>query len=312
MFGDFIRMVESSIDFPREGLDSQVWDSEGEDSFVLRSEVKEQILDFLDKYPDRDIIGLAKEEDGEPTIHIVGSICTNQYTDTSDIDVHVVLDPDEELFQDEDGRSEVKRWFESHREEYGAFVGEHSIEVYLQINEKQDLASDGVYRMMSDEWVKGPKIVGTDYDPYDDFSHIFVELQDLVKDTDVLMGELKRDVIDYDTISKAIGHLPEEQKEKLLGKMKAKLEEIEQDIEKLYAERKNMVDVRKRVDRTTPEQAIKDAELSKEWDDANALFKFMDRYRYLKIIGDLEDVASDDGEVTDDDVDVIKDIMGVD
>jgi uncharacterized tellurite resistance protein B-like protein len=55
---------------------------------------------------------------------------------------------------------------------------------------------------------------------------------------------------------------------------------------------------------------MKDAELSKDWDDANALFKFMDRYRYLKIIGELEDVVADDGEVTHDEIDVIKNIMG--
>ena len=312
MFGDFIRMVESSIDFPRDGLDPQVWESEGEDSYVLRPEVREQILDFLDKYPNRDIIGLAKEEDGEPTIHIVGSMCTNQFSDSADIDVHVVVDQEDEIYENEELQSEIKKWFEAHRDEYSAFVGDHPIEVYMQFNEKQDMASDGVYDLMRDEWVKGPKLVSSDYDPYDDFSHIFDELRELVGEADMLMGELKRDVIDYDTISKAVGNLPEEQKDKLLGKLKAKLEEIEQDIEKLYAERKEMVDVRKRVVRTTPDQAMKDAELSKEWDDGNALFKFMDRYRYLKIIGDLEDVASDDdGEITDDDVDVIKDIMGV-
>ena len=312
MFGDFIRLCESSIDFPREGLDPQVWEQEGEDSYVLRPEAKKQILDFLEKYPDRDIIGMAKEEDGEPTIHIVGSICTNQFSDEADVDVHVVLAEDEELFNDEDGRAEVKKWFEAHREEYGATIGEHPIEVYLQTSEEQDMASDGVYHLIRDEWLKGPKIVGTDYDPYDDFSHIFDELQELAGDTDLLMGELKRDVIDYDTISKAIQHLPEEQKEKLLGKMKAKLEEIEQDIDKLYGERKKMVDVRKRTSRVTSDQAMKDAELSKEWDDANALFKFMDRYRYLKVISDLEDVAVDDGEVTGDEVDIVKDILGVD
>jgi len=312
MFGDFIHMVESSIDFPREGLDPQVWESDGEDSFTLRPEVKEQILDFLDKYPDRDIVGLAKEEDGEPTIHIVGSICTNQYSDDADIDVHVVVDESDELHSDEDGRAAVKKWFEANREANHGFVGDHPIEVYLQTDERQDLASDGAYHMMRDEWLKGPKVVGSDYDPYDDFSHVFDELSDLAGEADLLMGELKRDVIDYETISKAIEHLPEEQKSKLLAKMKAKLEEIEQDIEKLYAERKEMADVRKRASRPTPDQAKEDAELSKEWNDANALFKFMDRYRYLKVIGDLEDVVSDDGKVTDDDVDVIKGIMGAD
>jgi hypothetical protein len=311
MFGGFLRMVESSIDFPREDLDPQVWESKG-DSYVLRPEIKKQILDYLDKYPNRDIVGAAKEEDGEPVIHIVGSICTNQFTDGTDIDVHVVLDSEDELFEDEEARSEIKKWFDANRESNHAFVGEHPIEVYMQANEKQDMASDGVYQMMTDKWLRGPKVVDTNYDPYEDFSHVFDELQDVVGDADLLMGELKRDVIDYDTIAKAIKHLPEEQKTHVLEKMKAKLEEIEQDIEKLYGERKEMVDIRKRTERTSPEQAMEDAESSKEWDDANALFKFLDRYRYLKIIGDLENVVAKDDEVTDKDVDVIKGIMGVD
>lgn len=311
MFGDFIHLCESSIDFPREGLAPQVWERGGEDSYVLRPEVKEKILDFLEKYPDRDIIGVAKEEDGVPTIHIVGSICTNQFTDSTDIDVHVVVDPEDELFNDEDARSEIKRWFEEHREEYDGSIGHHPIEVYMQTNEKQDLASDGAYHLMEDEWLKGPKIVGTDYDPYDDFSHIFDELKDVAGEADLEMGELKRDVIDYETISSALQHLPDDQRDKVLERMKEKLKEIEADIDSLYGTRKEMVDIRKRSDRPDPDQAMQDAESSKKWNDANALFKFMDRYRYLKIIGDLEDVVADDEEVTDDDVDVIKDIMGV-
>jgi len=46
-------------------------------------------------------------------------------------------------------------------------------------------------------------------------------------------------------------------------------------------------------------QALTDVELIKKWDHGNAMFKFMDRYQYFQLIGDLE-AMTNDNELTDD------------
>lgn len=76
---------ESSIDFPQASLDQAVWDLEGKIP-ILREEVKKKILAVLEKYPDVPLLEIAEE------IRIVGSIATNQYLDSADLDIHIVPD----------------------------------------------------------------------------------------------------------------------------------------------------------------------------------------------------------------------------
>jgi len=292
---------ESSIDYPRPDLDLQVWEKE-DNYYFLREEVKNKILSLLDKYPEYDLLHLTRE------VRIVGSSGTNLYVDDSDIDVHLI--PKDFSMWDEKEVKKVMDWF-AKNEEIDKYVGNHPIEVYIQLNPSQDLMSAAVYDVWEDKWIIGPKIVPLDYDPYIDFSYILPDVQQAVQEADILMGELKRDVIDYDVIKKAMQKLPVEYKKKLQFRLQNKLQEIEKDIEQLYAKRKQWVDTRHKASRPeTPEQAKEDVELARKWRDTNALFKFINRYHYLRAIKDLEKLVKDDGIISPSEVDIIKGVLG--
>lgn len=296
-----MRMFESSIDFPREDLDDAIWDKE-DDTYTLKDEVKIHIIGVISKYPDKDLNDIAKK------IHIVGSIGTNQYSDTADIDVHIV--PKDSSEWDEESILDLQVWFNKHRDEIDGWLNEHPIELYIQVNPKQDLMSDSCYNLLSDEWLVGPKIVPMDFDPYKDFSHIVDDIQSAVEDADKLFGELKRDAIDYDVIKQAMERMSGKDKERLLQQLQSKLEELEEDIEALYTKRGEWVTARRGASKPgSPEQALKDVELAKQWRDTNATFKFINRYQYLKTITDLQELLADE-EITPDEVDKIKSIMG--
>lgn len=302
-------LEESSIDFPRKDLDPSVWNKE-DDTYKIKPEIRRKILDVLGKYPD-ELVDMTAVGEAGATIHIVGSIGTNQYDDDADIDVHLIISKDADLYGDVTFQDKVIKWFNEHRDEIDGYIGEHPIEVYLQYNPDQDLMSDSCYDLMSDEWLTGPKIVSLDYDPYEDFSGIADDLRNVVEDADKLFGELKRDVIDYDVIKLAMERLSSEQKGLFLDRLKSKLKEIEEDIRALYIKRKEWVDARRMASKpSTPEEALKDVELAKKWKDANALFKFVNRYQYLKTIKTLEKLLVDN-EISPDEVDAIKGIMGV-
>lgn len=303
-------LEESSIDFPRKDLDSSVWLREG-DTYKIKSEVKRKIFDIIGKYPDMDLIDTAAAGISDAaTIHIVGSIGTNQFLDDSDMDVHIVVSKDSDFHGDEDFQDKVIKWFNEHRDEIGGYIGKHPIEIYLQYDPKQDLMSDGCYDLIADKWLTGPKIVPPDYDPYKDFSGIADDLRNMVEDADRLFGELKRDVIDYSVIEQAMNQLSLEQKELFLGRLKSKLEEIEEDIKALYIKRKEWVDARRMASKpSSPEEALEDVELARRWKDQNALFKFVNRYQYLKTIKALEELLADD-EISPREVDTIRGIVG--
>jgi len=304
-------LVESLIDYPQEDLDLSIWSKKG-DTYELKPWAKRKIVNFIKKYPEVDLLDIAaKGEYGYPTIHIVGSIATNQWVEDSDIDVHIIVSKDSKYYNDEDFQKKVSKWFEEHRDEYDGYLKEHPIEIYLQSNYNQDLLGAGCYDLFRDKWIVGPKIVPLDYDPYEDFSDIADELRKSVQDADLLLGELKRDVIDYETIRRAMERLSPKQKKAFLEKLEKKLEEIEEDIETLYSKREEWVRARREASRpSTPEEALKDVELAKQWRDQDALFKFICRYHYLKTIKELKELLKDD-KITPDEIGSIKKIVGI-
>ncbi len=297
---NLFRISESVIDYPRETLDPQVWNKVG-DGYKLIKSVKEFILKVLESYGNTPKINKLADK-----IHIVGSICTNQYNDDTDIDVHLVIPENSVYYKDENFKDSVYNWFKKPGNE--KFVGKHPIEVYIQFNPNQELLSDGVYDIILDKWIKGPKILPLDYDPYDDFSDIMDDVRSVVKDIDLLMGELKRDIIDYDVMKKALLTIPAKYRGKLYTKIQSKLDEIENGIRELYNERNDLIKNRELISQpSTPEEALNSVELAKEWRDNNAIFKFVSRYKYLKIIKDLEEIM-DDG-IDDNDINSIKKII---
>lgn len=300
------KAMESSIDFPRKSLSPEVWSDPESEKPVMRESVKKQIMKVLEKYPEFNLLDVAHE------VHVVGSICTNQYADDADVDTHIVPDinklPKERA--PENWVKDIFKWYKDNRtEEF--YVGEHPIEVYLQLNPGQDMMSDGVYNLLSDEWAKGPLVKDIEYDPYEAFSGVVQSIADVVGGADKLMGELHRDVMDYDIIKRAMTELPEPAKQKLRAKLRAKLKEVESDIELLMQNKKEWIEMRRAASRPeSAEQALNDVGLAKKWADKNALFKLINRYGYMQAISDLEELMQDD-EISPDEVATIRGVMGV-
>jgi len=292
---------ESIIDYPRPGLCSQIWTHE-DDEYVLRPEVVEIISDIINSY-NSDL-----EKDIQ-NIHITGSIGTNQYQDDTDIDVHLILRKGSKFATPEE-QKKLFKWVKEVRDEKGYKIGDHPFEVYIQLNPAQEYLSDAVYSVTDRRWIKGPKEVPLTFDPYEEYADIIDQVREVAKEADLDIGELKRDVIDYETIRKAIEGLPVEAQKKLLKRLADKLREIEKDIEELKDIKAKISKARKVASEPkTIDQALKDAELAAEWEEKNAMFKFLDRYDYLRIISRLEKLLADN-ELTDDEVETIRGILG--
>jgi len=301
---DYSREVdESIIDYPRETLSPDIW-VPVDSGYVLDSKAKNIIIATLKKYPEFDLATIGVE------YHITGSICTNQYTEDTDVDVHIVMD-EKSPHANEDVQKNVFRWFNEYRDEIGGYIAEHPIEVYLQMNPAQEYLSDGVYDILNDKWLKGPGIVPMDFDPYDEYGHLIDIVREEAKRADIELGELRRDVRDYVELRDYIARMPLSNKKKLLLRLHDKLNEIESDIETLYDIRGEWTKARNLASQPkTVEQALEDAELAKTWRDKNAVFKFLGRYHYLKVLGDLYDMIEDE-ELTDEEISRIGTLVGM-
>lgn len=303
---DKVLTVKSSrIDFPREGLSEEIWVNESS-GYVLRPDVEKKIYQhILNNSSPLDLAYIVE------SMRVVGSMGTNKYLDDSDLDIHILIDLDKlkEYHGEKTPEEWVKVIFKWYKEDANRlYIGKHPVEVYIQLNPEQDLLSDGCYDIDKSEWLVGPLLVDLDFNPYDVFSGIYSVVQDVVKDTDIKLGQLKRDVIDYKVIREAIDNLPVDYRTKLKDQLEIKLNDIESNILELVKDRKEWLEARRGASLSRNlDEARKDLDFVNNWEQRDAFFKFLNRYEYLRIIKDLEDILEDG--IDDSEIDKIKEVL---
>ena len=127
-------------------LNPVIWDN-----LKLNPEIKEKLLQIgKDFYADTETDAPLKD------ILFVGSLANYNWSDTSDFDVHVVIN-----FKDVDENVELveklvnalkSKWNDDH----DIHVKQHNVEVYIQDVTKEN-RSTGVYSLMQDKWLSEPQ-----------------------------------------------------------------------------------------------------------------------------------------------------------
>ena len=127
-------------------LNPNIWDN-----LKLKPEIKEKLLQIgKDFYADTETDAPLKD------VLFVGSLANYNWSDTSDFDVHVVID-----FKDVDENVELveklvnalkSKW----NDEHDIHVKQHNVEVYIQDVNKEN-RSTGVYSLMQDKWLSEPQ-----------------------------------------------------------------------------------------------------------------------------------------------------------
>jgi predicted nucleotidyltransferase len=127
-------------------LNPAIWDNN-----KLNPEIKEKLLQIgKDFYADTETDAPLKD------ILFVGSLANYNWSDTSDFDVHVVID-----FKDVDENVELveklvnalkSKW----NDEHDIHLKGHNVEVYIQDVTKEN-RSTGVYSLMQDKWLSEPQ-----------------------------------------------------------------------------------------------------------------------------------------------------------
>ena len=128
-------------------LNPLFWDENGE----LKPEMRKVLLENVKMF-----IRFSNVEDFKfIDIILTGSIANYNYTENSDIDLHIIMDfsqisEDSELVSDL-FKTKKALWSKT----YNTKIKNHEIELYFQ-NEKEPHHSTGVYSLMKGEWIKKP------------------------------------------------------------------------------------------------------------------------------------------------------------
>ena len=127
------------------------------------------------------------------------------------------------------------------------------------------------------------------------------EFQKKVQEIDVVRGELKRDIIDYEELK----DLSTDDVLNLQDRVNKKLDEIEDSIELLVDIGDDVVKQRQSAynDDMTPDQIRQFGKKHKL--PKNIIYKYLEKYHYLKFYKKCKDIL-EDGKVSDDEIDSLK------
>lgn len=267
---------ESILDTPKSGLDPSVWRKNESGSFVLTDSAEyavKTVVDYVKK-----VFSIEN-----PSVRIIGSITSNQYSNDSDIDVHITFEGLTDENQ-EDLNKVLRADFnenykDMHRhDEY--YVGEHPIEVYFQVNPYQDLMSIGCYDFLQKMWLVGPDLKPSDFDPYSEF---YSEDMKYVKD---VIEDIRSNILEcYEIATVILNSQSGKFKEDELAELKIKVKngvdifDSAKQCRKVYSSP------------TSVEDAVRKRD-SKKWKIADSAFKLMDKFGYLKILKNFSNIYS--------------------
>jgi len=281
----FNTFVESVIDIPRNSLDPVVFQFVDGQAPILNPAIKKQII--------KDV-ALLDEIVPIKTFYMVGSILTKTYTNDSDIDVNVEFYPEDvdDIVQEKlisilkviNGRKAV-----------GTI---HPINYYVSLESIiNDDRFDAVYDIQNERWIKEPQFFEFNVTSY------INNFMDKVSKIDLVTAQLRRDIVDYDELSK----FNKNEIKDLKNILQSKLYEINQSIDLLIDIRKTMKKVRKEAFKRpmTPEEIEKYH--TKNRLPQNVVYKLLQKYYYWNFIDKINEILGERDDIGPQDVDDVKD-----
>ena len=284
-FKDFIK--ESIIDIPRQRYAPGVFDDADTNNPKLKKVVVDMILDQIDKF---------QETYPVKKYSLIGSILTKRYRDDADLDINVLFDVPEE-----DRETARKELASSLKDINGKLVPgtKHPVNYYVitdpELKKKNDAMADGVYDIDENEFIRRPTEDTFDPEKYE------ADFQKKVREIDVVKGELARDLVDYEELKS----LSTDDVLNLQDRIDKKLDEIEDSIEVLVDIGDDVVKQRQSAfnDDMTPDEIREFGKKHKL--PKNIIYKYLEKYHYLKMYKKLKDIL-EDGKVTDDEIKDLK------
>jgi nicotinamide mononucleotide adenylyltransferase/predicted nucleotidyltransferase len=286
----FRLIKEAVIDIPRRTYAKGVFD----DADTENPKLKQSVLDIIQNQ-------IKQFNEIRPVLKysLVGSILTKTYRDDADLDVNVLFDVP---LEDRDVvRKELAK---SLRNINGTLVPgtKHPINYYIitdpNVKETNDKMADAVFDIKNNTFIRKAKEFKFDPKRY------AADFEKKVREIDVVQGELKRDIIDYNELKE----LNPDDVLDLQELINTKLDEIENGI-------KHLIDIGNTVlkDRAdafatdmTPEE-IKSFGRKNQL-PKNVIYKMLEKYHYLTMYKKLKEIL-DDGQITDAEINSIDEAL---
>lgn len=275
---------ESVLDFPKEGLCPDIWEKVidemgAEETWRPIVDVEDKILNIVQMLCEK-----AQLIYDNMRVFITGSITSNTYNKTADVDVHIRLTKRIREFDSmtQDRVNSAMKALDAEWKAAGQNPDDvkswhgHPLQFYYQTDEFQDFMSVGCYDVKNKKWLVGPELKDPSYNPY---SELYKDIQ---AKAGKLINDIRGKVLDvYEkavVLKKVLTHSSDAQTSEYTFTQffeslhsAVTLYENARQMRKVYSSPESI------------EQALQ-FRSSKKWKIADAAFKLMDKFGYLAIL----------------------------
>ena len=268
-------ILESILDDPKEGLCPDVWKPSSMPPVLL-----DEAQNKIDK-----LIAWAQEQYkfNDLSVYIIGSICSNSWTEDSDIDIDFCALGSTENDNDEEAVREFGwRFKKSFIDIYAkdnpddAKIGSHPIEVYFNPNPFQCFMSIGCYNVLEKKWEVGPELKDSDFDPVSEY------YADAMKQVKKILEDIRNIIFELYELAFACKKSNDSDfKKKMQKTIVKKIDDAVKVFNQMKVVRSNFQKPCK-----TKEEALKRRQDRKQH-VVDAAFKLLDKFGYISILKDF-------------------------
>jgi len=169
---------EASFQY-KQSLNPNIWSNE--DS--IRPEIRRNLLQIANDFFESLEIPPVKIHD----IILTGSLANYNWSEYSDVDLHIVFD----FFEVDENQELVKDYFNTKRmnwnKAHNIMIRDHEVEVYLQ-DASDSHISTGIYSLIRDKWVAKPSIESFDVE-WDNVRHKVKSFVEKIDEVETLVNQ---------------------------------------------------------------------------------------------------------------------------
>lgn len=274
---------ESVLDSPKTSLDPVVWQDGPEGGKpILTDEATQKLEKALEWVQDQ-------YHFSNLSVYLIGSICSNSYSENSDIDIdfcaaNATEDDNDEDVVKEFGWAFKKNFIENYMEKFpeDSKIGSHPFEVYFNPNPFQCFMSVGCYNVLEKKWEVGPELKDEGFDPVSKY------YEDAMKQVDRILKDIREKIFKMYEFAFV---MKRSENSRWSSGMLDDLFKLVAEISDLF---KTMKKVRSNYQKPckSKEEALKRRKDKKQI-IVDAAFKFLEKFGYIQIMKDVIKVYDD-------------------
>ena len=270
-------LPESILDNPKPGLDPAVWqDVSGSGGPILAEEALRKLQSAISWVQDQ-------YHFNNLSVYLIGSICSNSWSENSDIDIDFCATGATEDDNDEDvvkefGWAFKKNFIENYMEKFpeDSKIGTHPFEVYFNPNPFQCFMSVGCYNVLEKKWEVGPEFKKEGFDPISEY------YADAMKQVDRILKDIREKIFQiYELAFVSKKSSDQKFKDETFQTIFEKLDDISELFKTMKKVRANFQKPCK-----SKEEALKRRK-DKRQHVVDAAFKLLEKFGYIQIMKDM-------------------------